>query len=92
MTYLKFFLQQLHQIHRNIKGYVSRVWYGLFLTTLGMRWSQNFFKAKFYGPFLWMGFNYLMATEPLRVGSLLFSSKFLEILGTHLINLKRIKS
>ena len=26
---------------------------------------------KLYGPFLWMGFNYLKATEPLQRGSLL---------------------
>ena len=44
---------------------------------------------KLYGPFLWMGFNYLKATEPLRGGSLLFTTKFQEILGTHLINLRR---
>ena len=46
---------------------------------------------KLYGPFLWMGFNYLKATEPLQGGSLLFTTKFQEILGTHLINLRKMK-
>ena len=39
MTYLKFFLQQLYQIDRNITGHVNPIWYGLFLTTLGMGWN-----------------------------------------------------
>ena len=43
---------------------------------------------KLYGSFLWMGFNCLKATEPLRGGSLLFTTKFPEIPGTHLIDLK----
>ena len=38
-------------------------------------------KKTLYGPFLWMGFNCLMAAEPLRGGSLLFANKF------HLINI-----
>ena len=46
---------------------------------------------QFYGPFLWMGFNYLKATEPLQGGSLLFTTKFQEIIGTHLINLRKMK-
>ena len=48
-------------------------------------------KKKLCGPLLWMGFNCLKATEPLRGGSLLFTTKFLEIPGTHLINLRRMK-
>ena len=48
-------------------------------------------KKKLYGPFLWMGFNCLKATEPLWGGSLLFTTKFPEIPGTHLINLGRVK-
>ena len=53
-------------------------------------WSfnQNFLK-KLYGPFLWMGFNYFKATEPLQGGSLLFTTKFQEIPSTHLISLGR---
>ena len=34
----------------------------------------NFFK-KHYGTFLWMGFNCFKATEPLRGGTLLFTTK-----------------
>ena len=38
----------------------------------------NFFKL--YDPFLWMGFNCLKATEPLRGSSLLFTTKFPEVI------------
>ena len=38
-----------------------------------------------------MGSNYLTATEPLREGSLLFTTKFLEIPRNHLIDHGRIK-
>ena len=48
-------------------------------------------KQKLYGPFSWMGFNCLKATEPLRGGSLPFTTKLPEILGTHLIDLRRMK-
>ena len=34
-------------------------------------------------PFLWMGFNCLKATEPLGEHSLLFTSKFPVVPGTH---------
>ena len=46
---------------------------------------------KLYGLFLWMGFSCLKATEPLRGGSLLFTTKFLESPGTHLIDLGMMK-
>ena len=46
---------------------------------------------KLYDPFLWVGFNCFRATEPLRGGSLLFTTMFPEIPGTHLINLRRMK-
>ena len=39
-------------------------------------------------PFLWLGFNCLKATEPLRGGSLPFTTKFPEV---HLINLGIMK-
>ena len=42
-------------------------------------------------PFLRMGFNCLKATGALREGSFLFTIKFPEIPGTHLIDLGRIK-
>ena len=40
---------------------------------------------------LWMGFNCLMATEPLRGDSLLFTTQFPGVPGTHLINFRRMK-
>ena len=46
---------------------------------------------KLYGPFLWMGFNCLKATELLRGGSLLFTTKFQEVPGMHFIDLRRMK-
>ena len=39
-----------------------------------------------------MGFNCLKATEPLVGGGLHFTTKFPEIPGTHLIDLKRMKN
>ena len=36
----------------------------------------------FYGPFLWMEFNCLKATEPLREGTLLFTNKLPSILSS----------
>ena len=41
---------------------------------------------KLYGPVLWMG-----SIEPLPRGSLLFTTKFPEVTGAHLINLVRLK-
>ena len=49
------------------------------------------FKKTLCGPFLWMGFNCLKATEPLRGESLLFTTKLPEIPGTHLNDLGRMK-
>ena len=40
----------------------------------------------------WIGFNCLKAAEPLRRGILLLTTKFPGVSGTHLINLKRMKS
>ena len=47
-------------------------------------------QTKLYDLFLWMGFNCLKATQPLQGGSLLFTIKFPEIPGTHLIDLGRM--
>ena len=47
--------------------------------------------TKYYGPFLWMAFNCLKATEQPWGGSLLFTTKFPDIPGTHLIDLRNIK-
>ena len=45
---------------------------------------------KLYGPFLWMG-STASRIEPLRGDSLLFTTKFPEIPGTHFIDLGRMK-
>ena len=52
--------------------------------------SSTFIK-KHYRPFFWMRFNYLKDTEPLRGDSLLFTTKFPEITGTHLVDFGRMK-
>ena len=49
-------------------------------------------KKQFYGPFLWMRFNYPKGTEPPQVNSLIYTTKFREILGTHLIDLGKMKT
>ena len=46
---------------------------------------------KLYGPYLWIGFNCLKATEPLWGGSLLFTTQFPQIPGIQLIDLGRMK-
>ena len=38
--------------------------------------NNRFIKKNLYGPFLWVGFNCLKATEALRAGSLLFTTTF----------------
>ena len=48
-------------------------------------------KKQPYDPFLWMGFNCLKATEPLRGDSLLFTIQFPGVSGTQLIELGRMK-
>ena len=47
--------------------------------------------VKLYGPFLWMRFNFLKITEPLLGDSLLFTTQFPGVPGTHLINFSRLK-
>ena len=46
---------------------------------------------KLYGPFLWMGFNCIKATESLRGSNLLFTTKIPEIPSTHLIDFGRMR-
>ena len=46
---------------------------------------------KLYGPFLWMGLNYLKATEPLRGDSLFLTNQSPGVPGTHLIDFRRMK-
>ena len=49
-------------------------------------------KKKLSGPFIWMGFNCLKATEPLRGDSWLFTIQFPGVRGIQLIDLGRMKS
>ena len=49
------------------------------------------FKRDFVGLFLWMGFKTASRLEPLWGGSLIFTTKFSEIPGTHFIDLRRMK-
>ena len=51
--------------------------------------EKNFLKL--YGTFLWMGFNCIKATEPLRGDRLIFTTQFAGFPGTHLIDLRRMK-
>ena len=44
-----------------------------------------------YGAFSWIRFNYLKAEEPLGGGSLLLTTAIPEVLGTHLIDLGKMK-
>ena len=46
---------------------------------------------KLYGFFLWVGFNCLKATKPLRGDSLLFTSQSPGVPGTHLIDFRRME-
>ena len=57
------------------------------------KFNLKIFKLTFkpYDPFLWMGFNRLNATEPLRGGILLFTTKLPETPGTYLIDFLRMK-
>ena len=46
---------------------------------------------KLYGPFLWIGFTCLKAAEPIRGDSLLLTTKFSIVRGTHLISFVSMK-
>ena len=50
------------------------------------KWNEKTTFKKLYGPILWMGSTASML-QPLQGGSLLFTTKFPEILGTYFINL-----
>ena len=50
-----------------------------------IKWCNKTFK-KLYGPFLWIVFNCLVAVEPIRRYSLLLTTKFPRVPGTHLID------
>ena len=49
-------------------------------------------KLKLYSPFLWIGFNCINATEPLRGDNLLSTIKSRGSSGTHLIDIGRVKA
>ena len=57
-----------------------------------MNLKDVYSKKTLYNPFLWMGFNCLKATEPLRGDSLLFISKSLGVTSTHLFYFRGMKS
>ena len=67
------------------------LWKSDLILCLNKRFAQLCFnnKKKLYGPFLWMGFNCLKATGPLRGDSLLTRSP--GVRGSHLIDLTRMK-
>ena len=53
---------------------------------------QNETEKKPYGPFLWMGFNCLTATEPLQGDDLTFTTNYPGVSGTQFNDLRRMKS
>ena len=60
-----------------------------------LAWNELILKLidgllKLYGPFLWMGFNCLKTTKPIRGDSLLFTNTTPGV-GTHLIDVERMK-
>ena len=61
------------------------------LRNLSPQVPEEEIKKRLYGLFLWMGFICLKVTESLWRGSLLFTTKFPENPGTHLMDLRRIK-
>ena len=54
-------------------------------------WYASIYFYLLYDPFLWMEFNCLKATEPLRRDSLLLTIELPVFPGTHSINLRRMK-
>ena len=75
-----------------VNNLVSSIRYGLYqLVYLAMDWTNsNLFKKKnFMAPFYGWG-STASRLEPLRGGSLLFTTKFPEIPGTHFTDLGRI--
>ena len=52
---------------------------------------RKHFKKRLFGPFLWMGFNCLKATELLRGNSLLVTIQFAGDPGTQMMYLRSVK-
>ena len=77
-------LQQCFSEHWNIIRCFKRCFshFSIFINDL---------KKKLYSPFLWLGFNFLKATVPLRGDSLLFTIKSSRVPGAHLIDLRGMK-
>ena len=68
---------------------------GAFLALLGhplVMVSEKTKTKNFNGSFLWIGFNCLKVTEPLRRDSLLVTTKSQGVFDTHFIDLRRVKS
>ena len=67
------------------KWYINISLFRLILQIYSSEWVlftvMIFFKKKLCGPCLWMGSNCLKATEPLRGGTLLFTTKLPSILS-----------
>ena len=53
--------------------------------------TDNYLLKIIFGPFSWMGFNCLKATEPLQRDSLHFATKPPEVRDTHFIDLGSMK-
>ena len=94
---MKFWKESLIQIHKTLilqvlLGIVPEILLMLqiLLWRIVLEILAN--KRKLYGPFLWMGFNCLKVTVPLKGDCLLFTTKSPEVPGTHLIDCRRIKS
>ena len=62
-----------------------------FLRTWSNFKKLSIHKKKLYGPFSWMEFSCVKAREPIRGGSLLYTTKFPEIPDTTFSDLRRMK-
>ena len=71
---------------------ISELFFSASLKVLAIESSscRAFNFKKLYGPFLWWG-STASRLEPLQGDSLLFTTKFPEIPGTHFIDLRRMK-
>ena len=70
----------------------TKIWYIVEIHFLiQISFYKYILKTRLYGPFLWMEFNYLKVTVPLQGGSLLYTTNFPEIPGTHVSDLRRMK-
>ena len=72
---------------------MSKIVHFLYFQLVTAKFSHNLSKnlKKNYAHFLWVGFNCLKATVPLRGDSLLFTTKILGGSDTHLSDFRRMK-